>query len=231
MIPWAEGRLSVPMFAVEGKNHTSLLIEPDDALADQIISFLEVDSAERFQTWVAGATNWSASALAKMKQDKQGSHDGWQQFVIHVTDEYGEPVPDYVVDLYRQDPTGLEGDDLNAAEIQDFDLHVHAYSTDQSFRCFHVRIPQGAAANGAGRLWMSLNASTGTKLIAYQGYSPNSKTITEQSPVVLELSAMNSGADRLFCPFTTTLVEVKLTREPLPFKGQTQVMRVGVYQP
>ena len=230
MIPWVEGRLSIPMFAVEGKNHTSLLLEPDSGLADLIYEFLSVSSDDQYNAWVDKTNEWSAPALQKMKQDKNGAFDGWQQFVIHVTDEYGNPVPDYVVDLYRQDPTNLEGDALTSANVQEFDLDVHPYATDQSYRCFHVRIPQNTAANGPGALWMTLNSSSGTDLIAYQGYSETATTITEQSPVVLRLSGMTSPGNELFCPFTTTLVEIQLTREPLPFTGQTQLMKVTVFQ-
>ena len=75
-----------------------------------------------------------------MKQDKKGSHDGWQQFVIHLVDEHGDSIPDYVVDLYRRDPRGLQGKDLEAAEITEFDLDVHSYKADESFRCFHMRV-------------------------------------------------------------------------------------------
>ncbi len=229
IIPWVEGRLSVPMFAVEGKNHTTLLQEPEDDLAGLVAKFLSVSSDSEYQGWKSEASSWNSSALEKMKQDNQGTHDGWQQFVIHVVDEYGDPVPDYVVDLFRQDPTSLQGKDLQAADVQEFDLDVHAYQADQSFRCFHVRIPAGFSKEGAGELWMRLTASSGTDLIAYQGYTPHSATITEESPVVLDISDLARGEDSLFCPFTTTLVEIKVNREPLPFQGQTKLMTMLPY--
>jgi hypothetical protein len=216
IIPWVQGRLSVPMFAVEGKNHTSLLQQPENDLVDLVVRFLSVSSASEYQDWLGHANAWHSAALQKMKQDQKGRHDGWQQFVIHVIDEYGDPVPDYVVDLFRRDPTGLRGDDLQAAEVEEFDLDVHPYQADQSYRCFHVRIPQNASTDGFGELWMRLAASSGTDLIAYQGYSPTSTTITGESPVVLDISHLGAGKDGLFCPFTTTLVEVKINREPLP---------------
>lgn len=229
MIPWAEGRLSIPMFAVDGKNHTTLLEEPDDGLADLIVKFLKIGSNDDYDSWTAEARNWNAPGLEKMRQDGKGKHDGWQQFVIHVMDEYGQPVPDYVVDLYSQDPTGLQSEALQKIEIQEFDLDVHAYARDQSFRCFHVRIPLNGAEQGIGELWMSLNASTGTEFLAYQGYTPGKTTVTEQTPVILDISHMGSGEDRLFCPFTTTLVEIQLNREPLPFTGQTRLIKVAPF--
>ena len=228
VVPWATGRLSVPMFAVDGKNHTTLLREPDDDLADLIVKFLSVSSADEYADWVAQAKLWDASAFAKMKTDKKGQHDGWQQFVIRVTDEYGEAVPDYAVDLFRADPTGLDGQDLQDIEVQEFDLDVHAYSSDPSLRCFHVRIPLNTTGS-TSELWLRLTASTGTELLAYQGYAPDSKNVTEQTAVVLNISHLVAGEDELFRPFTTTLVEMKLTREPLPFKGQTKLMAMKVF--
>jgi hypothetical protein len=229
IIPWVNGRLSVPMFAVQGKNHSSLLQEPEDDLVEQVVNFLNVSSDDQFKAWLEHASAWNAPALEQMKQDKHGSHDGWQQFVIHVVDEYGDPIHDYVVDLFRRDPRGLQGQDLLAAEVEEFDLDVHPYQADQSFRCFHVRIPEGASTDGVGELWMRLTASSGTELIAYQGYTEGSTTITEESPVFLDVSHLGGGKDSLFCPFTTTLVEIKLNREPLPFQGMTKLMTVRPY--
>jgi hypothetical protein len=229
IIPWVNGRLSVPMFAVQGKDHTSLLQHPEDDLVDQVAQFLNVSSQDEFKAWTDRASAWSAPALAHMKQDKKGSHDGWQQFVIHLVDEYGDSIPDYVVDLYRKDPRGLQGKDLEAAEVEEFDLEVHPYQGDQSFRCFHVRVPTNASKDGMGELWMRLTASSGTELIAYQGYTAGSTTITEESPVFLDISHLDGGKDSLFWPFTTTVVEIKLNREPLPFQGLTKLMTMRPY--
>lgn len=231
-LAWADRRLSVPMFALEGKTHTTLLTDPDDELADILVDFLSVSSEDQYDTWVEKTISWNSPALAKMKHDSNGAFDGWQQFVIHVVDEYGDSVPDYVVDLYSENPTDLEGSELEAAEVPGFDREVHSYGADQSYRCFHVRVPLNAATQGIGELWLRLDASSGTDLIAYQGYTPDSTTtITEKTPVILDISHLGTGEDGLFCPFTTTLVEIKLNREPLPFKGQTQLMKMGLYNP
>jgi len=225
--PWADTRLSVPMFAVPGKNHTTLLQQPEDELADRVVDFLNVTSADDFNKWLRDTSQWSGPALQVMKKDKDGPHDGWQQFVIRVADEYGDPVPDYVVDLFKANPDGLADHELRAIEVQNFDLDVHAYKTDQSFRCFHVRLPQGIMANGAGSLWLRLTASSGTELIAYQGYGAAVTRITEESPVVLDISHFGNPPDTLFHPFTTTLVEILINREPLPLQGQTRLLTLS----
>ena len=88
--------------------------------------------------------------------------DGWQQFVLHARDERGDPVNDYLVDVLRQ-----EGDQW--VEFAEMYTDVHAYGADASFRCFHVRLPSGIS-HSATPLQIRISASSGTKLIAYQGY-------------------------------------------------------------
>jgi hypothetical protein len=226
ILDWRPGRLSIPMFAVDGKTHGTILTDPADDLADQVVGFLKIASEADFDAWLAAAKTWHEPALAKMKVDNEGPHDGWQQFVFHVVDEYNRPVPDYVVDLFAGDPTGLEGSALSAIELTAFDLDVHAYTKDKSFRCFHARLPHEVTTNGAGKLWLRLTASSGTELIAYQGYGSANSILTEVSPVLLDISQFANGTDTIFRPFTTTLVEIRVTREPLPFTGQSQLMKM-----
>jgi hypothetical protein len=232
MSPWPATRLSIPMFAVGGKNHTSLLQEPEDAFADILSDFLKISSSDDFDNWFKRTEAWNAPALEEMKKDNHGPHDGWQQFIIHVVDEYGESIPDYVVDLFSQDPTDLTGDALTETGVDSFDLDVHAYKTDPSFRCFHVRLPLNSTSGGVGELWMRLIASSGTDLITFQGYTSGSKTITEQSPVVLNITQLaGSTRNTFFYPFVTTMVEIRLNREPLPLIGQTKLMTMNPFQP
>ena len=227
---WAEGRVAVPMFAVDGKNHGTILSDPEDDLVEQVVSFLQISSQDDYKIWHDSAINWSKPAAQKMKQDpKKGPFDGWQQFVVHVIDEYGVAVPDYAVDLFKGDPTGLSNEELSKIEMSDFDLDVHAYKNDKSFRCFHVRLPQGVTTDGAGTLWFRLTASSGTELIAYQGYGETKTTLTEVSPVLLDISQYSNGPDSIFYAFTTTLIEIRIHREPLPFSGQSKLMTMKTF--
>jgi hypothetical protein len=228
-VNWAQGRQSIPMFAVEGKTHGSLLSTPEDDLADLVAKFLSVSTNSDMTAWTAAAKAWNEPALQKMKNDQNGPNDGWQQFVFHLVDEYQNPVPDYVVDLFKGDPTGLEGDELDAITMKAFDLDVHAYGPDKSYRCFHMSLPKGIMINGVGTLWLRLTASSGSELIAYQGYAPGNTTITEASPVLLDISKYANPPDSIFCPFTTTLVEIIVNREPVPFNKQSKLLTMASY--
>src|SRR5947209_2345500 len=77
MMPWPAKRLSVPMFAVEGKNHGTLLEEPEDDLADRIAAFFQIESSDAYNAWVQKAQQDTAAALSRMTNGSAG----WQQFV------------------------------------------------------------------------------------------------------------------------------------------------------
>jgi hypothetical protein len=208
------------MFAVAGKNHTTLLLDPEDDLADSLAAFFQIDSADCFNAWLRDTESGAAAALVNMKLDS----DGWQQFVVHVIDEFGDGVPDYAIDIFNQDPRQLHGGALAAADLKMFDKDVHAYRVDQSFRCFHVQLPTGFMSS-SNELWMRLLASSGTDLISYRGYeSAGPVRVSSQDPIVLDISHLAADTGSLFCPFTTTLIEIKLNRLPV-----SSVMTVGAY--
>src|SRR5207244_4067561 len=143
---------------------------------------------------------------------------GWQQFVVHARDERGDGVADYLIEVLTQ-----QGE--RWVPFQDMYTDVHAYGPDASYRCFHVRLPQGITA-GQFPLRIRIHASTGTELMAYQGYGDTHVQLTATSePVELDLSAVNQPGATLFHPFTTTLIEIILNREPLPFDGTSRILQ------
>jgi hypothetical protein len=102
---------------------------------------------------------------------------------------------------------------------------VHAFGPDPSFRCFHIRLPKGITS-GTIPVKVRIHASTGTELMAYQGYADSKVQLTESSePVELDLTNMNQPGSTVFCPFTTTLIEIILNREPLPFDQASRLFQ------
>jgi hypothetical protein len=103
---------------------------------------------------------------------------------------------------------------------------VHAYGPDSSYRCFYIHLPKGVS-DPALKLRARIHASTGTELMAYQGYNEKKQELTADSaPIELDLDLATNGT--LFFPFTTTLIEIILNREPLPFN---QVARILTWVP
>jgi pimeloyl-ACP methyl ester carboxylesterase len=221
--PWADGRLDIPMIAVDGKNHGTILSEPAGEAMDLAADFLKLGDpdAESHDAWLARAKTYGDVGLKKM-QANPGSGggaplDGWQQFVVHATDERGDGVSDYFIEILREE----DGAWKTFTELY---TDVHAYRADPSFRCFSIRLPQGMATSGVA-LRLRLNASTGTELMTYQGYGSDVKELTASSaPVELDIGSLAQQDGLLFYPFTTTLIEIRLNREPMPLDKTSRIL-------
>ncbi len=239
MSPWA-GRTDIPMIPVEGRNHATIISNPDEDMVQQMIGFLKIDSEAAYDGWLKQTRELAAPAMKKMLvnpgkgaagiegefksffghlfNESEQEMDGWQQFVVHVRDERGDPVTDYLIDVLRQQ-------DGNWTPFEQMYTDVHAYAADPSFRCFHIRLPKGITRGGLP-LQIRLTASTGTALMAYQGYSSTagSKTMTATAgPVTIDIDGLGDAS--LFYPFTTTLVEFVINREPAPLDKVSEIFK------
>jgi hypothetical protein len=242
--PWAVDRLDIPMIPVEGRNHSSLIADPDQGMVDLLVDFLKLGEAgaETYDAWLARAKEYGSAALPKMLinpgsgaagvggevkkffehafgENPDQQMEGWQQFVVHAVDERGDGISDYMIEVLTKQPDGTWG------EFKEMYTDVHAYGPDSSFRCFHIRLPKGASA-GRIPLRVRINASTGTELMAYQGYGSEPRQLGALAePVELDITDLGSGNGTLFHPFTTTLIEIVLNREPLPLNKLGRILQ------
>jgi hypothetical protein len=199
-----------PLVFAAGHDHGSILREPDPVLVDLVERALGVSGAAEYAAWRTAALA-RTSALRK-------SLTSWQQFVVHATDERGDPIRDFNVKLFTAEARARR------RALAEFDLDVHTYAADPSYRSFHVNLsklrPESLAGEGR-ELWLRVRASTGSRLVGYQGYGDG----VEIEQVNLNVSSLLGGAAvTLFHPFTTTLLELKLNREPLPLGGVNDVL-------
>lgn len=242
---WADDRLDIPMIPVEGKNHATLISEADPEMVKLVVDFLKIgdDGAETHDAWLERAKAYGEPAKAKMLVDPgkdaagvsgdfkkffghlihSAEHplEGWQQFIVRARDERGDPVTDYLVDVLRKDEEG------NWTEFPDMYTDVHPYKADPSFRCFHIRLPEGISG-GQVTLRARIHASTGTELMAYQGYGSDDdgkKLTATAQPVEVDLYGLADSDASLFHPFTTTLIEIVLNREPSPLDQVSQIFK------
>jgi hypothetical protein len=238
--PWAE-RVDIPMIPVAGRNHATLVSDPDNAMMKLICDFLKVADENAYEDWLRRAEVSSEEAKKKMLlnpgKDAAGIQgdlkqffghlfheadqpmQGWQQFVVHARDERGDPVTDYLIDVLRQDDKG------NWAPFAEMYTDVHAYRADPSFRCFHIRLPNGISEQKVP-LQIRVSASTGTALMTYQGYGSSDvgKTMTATAgPVIINVNGIGDAS--LFYPFTTTLVEIVINREPYPLDKVSDIFK------
>jgi hypothetical protein len=232
---WATERLACPIIALSNRNHGTILSDPDTGAVKRVTDFmLKVTTPDDYQHWLADALSWGEDALAQMDKESEAGDQGgsgWQQFVMHVVDDHGDGVPDYNVQLFL-------GNDLEESDdpgYQPIPLIVDSYSGDSSYRCFYVRLSKDMLNVGTEghpkKVWMELIASSGTAYLEYEAYNNPDLDNPDPTPVKLKpeltreqtvpysvkLDVTQLGSDaKLFFPYTTTLIEITLEREPTP---------------
>ncbi len=206
----------IPLIPVEGKNHGTILSDPGAELVNMVDEALNVSSAAEFTSWISTASEKTAAARNRMNE--------WQQFIVRVMDERGDAVPDYNIQLFSR----IGGDD--AGRIRNFDVDVHTYRADSSLRCFHVKLSD-LDYKSLDNLWIRVIASSGSQLVGYQGFgserNPEGDALTLRDGKwdgELNLSSLvDDHGIQFFFPFTTTLIEIRINREPLPLSGKNEV--------
>jgi hypothetical protein len=211
--PWAN--VNIPLVLAAGVNHSTILSNPGDELADLVNAALEVNSETEFDAWKEKARRWSADA-------RKGA-DRWQQFLIRAVDERGDPITDYNVQLFTRTARG------RSSAVQPFDVDVHAHRDDPSMRCFHVNLSK-IDVDRLENLWIRVIASSGSQVVGYQGYGSEPEGEIRESDdemwdAELDISSLADDTGvKFFYPFTTTLVEIKMNREPLPVTGVNRLV-------
>ena len=216
--PGAEGRAAIapwthldsPLVPIAGVTHGTILSDPaaGGALVDLVVRALGVETRAEFDAWQADAAQRTAPARARLR-DELGE---WQQFVVRAVDERGDPIPDYHLQLVTREDNAFR-------EAERFGIAVHPYSTDPSFRCFHLDLRKLAPVD-QGALRVRVMASSGSHLVTYTGFGSEKAGVATADgkwDAVLDISkVLAAGKLKLFFPFTTTLLELKLNREPTP---------------
>jgi hypothetical protein len=202
-----------PLVFARGHNHSSILTSPSGELVDAVFEALQVDSENAFNAWQKKHAAKAAGAVKQLESRKEV----YQQFFVRAVDERGDPIEDYNMQLLTKNAKG------DHVRIPGLDLDVHTYRADSSLRCFHVnlsKLPAGLKDGTAGTLVIQVIASTGSKLVGYQAFGDTSSI----QDVSLDISPLLKRKDfSLFYPFTTTLLELRLNREPLPLQGKNDV--------
>lgn len=200
--------VDIPLIPVEGMDHGTILTKPSDDLVSMVHKALGVNSNQELEDWYKDAYNRTQSIQTMTP---------WQQFVIRATDERGDPITDYFIQLEgRRADGGLE-------ELQYFDVDVHPYSGDTSLRNFHVNLNE-LQPDKLVSLSLRVIASSGSSIVAYHGLVDEKYDTEGTWNGALDLSGLLHNVEvKFFYPFTTTLVELRLNREPLPLSGPNKV--------
>jgi len=209
-----------PLVPVDGVNHGEILRKPPQNLREMLIAALRVASIEGLHQWYARADVKSALALRKKMHR-------YQQFVVRLIDERNDGVEDYNLELFRRYSDG------SAHRVEGFDRDVHVYSGDTSLRCFHVDLEK-LQPEKLTNLWLRIITSTGTDMVGYYGYQTHPVSDDSAPPVKRSRGKWDAMIDvsetvtdtgfKFFYPFTTTLIELRIDREPMPLAGRNRVL-------
>jgi hypothetical protein len=207
---WAN--IDSPLIFTKGHNHASILSSPSKELVDAVFESLSINTQPAYNQWQEKYGKISEKVFSDLEDRKQI----YQQFVVRAVDERGDPIQDYNLQLLTKNAKGQN------VRIPGFDLDVHTYRADPSLRCFHVNLAKLSQnlQDGTGSLLIEVIASTGSKLVGYQAFG-DTNTIQDIS---LDISPLLKTDDfTLFYPFTTTLIEMVLNREPMPLEGVNEI--------
>lgn len=192
----------VPLAFVPDRHHGAVLSKPTGDLARMVLDALAVRDADADAAW---RDRWV------------GAHrptEAWQQFVVRLRDERGQGIADYNVQLEATYGSGAR------ETLVDFASDVHPYRRDPSYRAFHVRL-RDVKRTRITSLRLKVLARTNTTHVGYRGGGGDA---VDGWDGALDLSRFGpQGEVKLFWPFTTTLVEVVLDREPRPYTGPNEV--------
>jgi hypothetical protein len=222
---WSSNRLSAPMIAVDEQNHGTIIADPKPQVVSLVHDFFGVGNKDEYDAWETRALTFGAPSKAKMDtSDGVADGAGWQQLWIHMVDDHGDGVTDYNIQLYYGDALT----ELDDPAMESVKLIADTYSSDSSYRCFYIHLTQemlDLKANNK-KMWLELIASSGSELIEYEAY-----TCSENDPLRLAIDSRNPAANKpvkmditeltpvgasLLYPYTTTLLEVFVDREPMP---------------
>jgi hypothetical protein len=210
--PWRN--IPVPLIFLPDHNHSDILRAPSKELVAMVTDAFEVSSGAAYEAWTSKHRRASDAAL------KTRSAKRYQQFVVHATDERGDGIRDYFVEI-----GSAAGGKFKRVDA--FDLDVHAFREDESYRAFHVDLDK-LDAERLPTIALRIIASSGTELVGYHGFS--SRELSSEGreenkwDALIEFdSTIGSKEVQFFYPYTTTLVELMMNREPMPVEGINKV--------
>lgn len=212
--------VDIPMIPLEGLNHGTILSNPTDLAIELVTGALAVSDRATYEAWFADAAAKTRRVLESVPK--------YQQFVVRAIDERGDPIHDYNIRLYRRKEGAKKVEYLDH-----FDMQVHTYEADPSFRCFHVNLDK-LSPSKLGNLWFEFTASSGSYLVGYLGFSTPDRvtpgveveSTAATQTIRVDISKMLNTPDfKFFYPFTTTLIQLMVNREPLPPDAFSEVCK------
>lgn len=193
--PWSNP--NIPVVAIEGTDHSTIMTAPPPELTAFVKSALEVETR-------AGRDSWLENVRAHNNEVTTLTKKPWQQLVVRVVDSFGQPVEQYFLDFHYR-----KGDEWVSVINDHPPLKVHAYSGDPSLRCFHLDIEE---FRKLGNDWaLTVEVSSGSRFVKAVGWREDGvKELAAKVEAAGAVKLANRGTVEFFFPNTTTLVEIKI---------------------
>jgi pimeloyl-ACP methyl ester carboxylesterase len=192
--------IDFPVWPMKGMTHGTILSNPTGDLQDLVSQALEVTTLEQYDVWYKKARQVTDAVRASLPQ--------WQQFIVHAVDERDDPIPDYQIELYSQD----------SDQQLDIQLDPDIYSHDHSFRSYHIDVSD--LVDKVGALYVKVIAKSGSDLVDYYGIGSEKFGSEGIWDAVIPITLNSEDGTNFFQPFTTTLIELRLNRDPKPFTAK-----------
>lgn len=194
-----------PLWPIAGLNHGTIVSDPGDILPDLVLGALQVSSQRNYtETWKPLAIRKTDTVRKKLPR--------WQQFVFRASDERGDPIRDYHLELLIR----RKGGEIILQDRDEFQLDVHPYSADPSYRCLLVDIARLDKYRNQ-EMWLRVIADSGTRYVSYTGV--NTENVPGVPPADTPWGATIKLPDReqtgldFYYPLTTTLIDIALNRQ------------------
>jgi hypothetical protein len=192
---------------IAGLTHADIIRNPSEELIEKVCAALQVSSQAAMVDW------YKQFYDAKSTQSELDKIGHWQQFLIRAIDERGDAIPSYNIELLTNKNGRLQ-------PIEALKLDNYQYSRDTSLHCLHFNI-KALQDKQLDNLWLQITASSNTRLVNYYGFilenaKANKDNIDKSGTWQgkIDISQLINNSENLFVPLTTTLIELRLNREP-----------------
>jgi len=197
---------------MDGEDHSSVACKAGGPRRNEtlqaIFRALRVDD-EEFDDWCETLRSQTREIMDRRNGNKRHSHyHGYQNTVLEVRDQYGNPVHDYLIELYLNDDSGRRERRATQRIQEEVITNVHAYGDDPSLRSMliHCGRLSEIVSRDNDRLNISITASPDIN-----SHEVGYRTYTDEDIGFLSLDRDQVKA--LFRENRTLLVTITLRRE------------------
>ena len=220
-VAWSieESTGSTAFGVLDGHNHSTIKLshlgnrsprsKRDRRVLEYIVESLSVGEAD-FREWRGRLAARNEELLPKVNGRNVQKH-GFQNTVVHVEDQYGVGVDDYLLEFYKkEEKTGRTAERFHRFVING----VHKYCDDHSYRSIYIDCTRLAAEiDKVGNKPLSIS------LTASPEFDPprtpvGFETIADEHIGGLRIGRQDIG--KFFAPHRTVLVSLELERQQSP---------------